>query len=719
MSAQENVFAARAPEQRMSKRPALALCAIGMLLVLSTLPVATAQSDDTEASDSITRVMMLPPEAEVTGMLVDGNGHFFVNAMHPDPDHYKATVGVVHGVDWNNLPDVVPELPVSSSPEDVWHGIRTSYGTYQVLLQSGDALSGGGVSGGIYAADDGALLFQSEKPDFNAFVPATADGERGFLYTAWEDRPAGISQLEIEWNATSSEWDVLNSTMLDLSGINGGWVLCFGSISPWGAPLFSEELYFDNTEAWNDQSFRYHHNQVLLEDYLGVYPNPYDYGYIIEIEDADSAEPEFNRHLAMGRFSHENAQVMPDERTVYLTDDGYDTVLYKFIADHPGDLSAGTLYAAHLAQDQSRDAATTGFDVDWVMLGSSSSAEVQTWIDEYDGITTADFVEGESSYISDAEINDWAEARLNEDLDGDGTIGTAADDRVAFLESRKAAAALGATDEWNKMEGVAFNPEAGNVLYLAMSSISNAMTDAQGDIDLTENSCGIVYRMTMNTTWNVNRIDPAIVGGPYTSSAQFQCDIDNLAGPDNLLVLNDGRVLVGEDTWRHEHNTVWLWQHASSDALGHEGIIANVTSLSDETSAWAFLHDAEVSDLRPGRTYTVNLRVDDTGSGEMEGQVNWRDVTSESTLGAYTFSLEPGCYLAVTTLYEQVDADHRASNATVLGESMQRLAVGPGECVDGQYIAPESSEGLLPGFGFPLTILAALGALAFLQRKQR
>ena len=703
----------------MSKQPMLALCAIGMLLLLSALPVATAQSDGTEASDSITRVMMLPPEAEVTGMLVDGNGHFFVNAMHPDPDHYEATVGVVHGVDWNNLPDVVPELDASSSPEDVWHGIRTSYGTYQVLLQSGDALSDGGVAGGIYAADDGALLFQSEKPDFNAFVPAIADGERGFLYTAWEDRPAGISQLEIEWNATSSEWDVLNSTMLDLSGINGGWVLCFGSISPWGAPLFSEELYFDNTEAWNDQSFRYHHNQVLLEDYLGVYPNPYDYGYIIEIEDADSAEPEFNRHLAMGRFSHENAQVMPDERTVYLTDDGYDTVLYKFIADVPGDLSAGTLYAAHLAQDQSRDAATTGFDVDWVELGASSSAEVQTWIDEYDGITPADFVDGESSYISDDEINDWAEARLKEDLNGDGTIGTAADDRVAFLESRKAAAALGATDEWNKMEGVAFNPEADNALYLAMSSISNAMTDAQGDIDLTEKSCGIVYRMTMNTTWNVNRIDPAIVGGPYTSSAQFQCDIDNLAGPDNLLVLNDGRVLVGEDTWRHEHNTVWLWQQATSDALGHEGIIANVTSLSDETSAWAFLHDAEVSDLRPGRTYTVNLRVDDTGSGEMEGQVNWRDVTSESKLGAYTFSLEPGCYLAVTTLYEQVDADHRASNATVLGESMQRLAVGPGECVDGTYVAPDTSSGFLPGFGFPLMLVATLAALVHLQRNAR
>ena len=120
---------------------------------------------------------------------------------------------------------------------------------------------------------------------------------------------------------------------------------------------------------------------------------------------------------------------MPDEKTVYLTDDGYDTVLYKFIADTAGDLSAGTLYAAHVDQDDGRDAATTGFDVDWIELGSSSSAEVQAWIDDYDGISTADFVDGENSYISDAEINDWAEAKLTttstvtEQLERQQTIG--------------------------------------------------------------------------------------------------------------------------------------------------------------------------------------------------------------------------------------------------------------------------------------------------------
>ena len=47
----------------------------------------------------MTRIMMFPPNAEVTGMHIDANGNFFVNAMHPDDDNYKATIGVINGID--------------------------------------------------------------------------------------------------------------------------------------------------------------------------------------------------------------------------------------------------------------------------------------------------------------------------------------------------------------------------------------------------------------------------------------------------------------------------------------------------------------------------------------------------------------------------------------------------------------------------------------------
>jgi secreted PhoX family phosphatase len=543
----------------MRNKPVPTILSIALLLVVLISPPAISESNEGSTPELMTRIMMFPPNAEVTGMHIDANGHFFVNAMHPDNDNYRATIGVINGIDWNNLPSSIPELASSSSESDTWHGIRTSYGYYQVLQQDSDVFSEGGVAGGIYAADDGNRMFTSEKPDYNAFVPLNEDGSRGYLYTAWEDRPAGVSQLEIEWNTTSSEWEVLGGMMLDLSSVNGGWVFCFGSMSPWGTPLLSEELYFSDTQEWNDESYNYHSDQAELEDYLGYYPNPYNYGYIMEIENSTTTEPDFIKHFAMGRFSHENAQVMPDERTVYLSDDGYDTVLFKFVADTAGDLSSGTLYAAKVSQDDSSDSATTGFDVGWIEMASSSNSDIQIWIDEYDGITTADFISGQNSYITDEEIMDWAEGRLNEDLNGDGVIGSAADDRVAFLESRKAAAALGASDEWNKMEGVAFNPNAPDYLYLAMSDVSYDMSDGQGDIDVTQNRCGIVYRMTLDNGWDVNRIEPVISGGPYTSSATYECDVNNLAGPDNIVVLDDGRVLVGEDTGKHESNMVWLW----------------------------------------------------------------------------------------------------------------------------------------------------------------
>ena len=533
------------------------------ILVLneSINPLPSTNNDSvTNLTGSMTRVMMFPSEAEVTGMHIDVNGNFFVNAMHPDEGRYKATIGVINGVDWNNLPSSVPELASSSNEGDIWHGIRTSYGEYQVLLQSEEVLSEGGNAGGIYSIDDETRIFISEKPDYNAFVPLNEIGSRGYLYTAWEDRPAGISKLEIEWNTTSTEWDVISGMMLNLSSVNGGWVLCFGSMSLWNTPLLSEELYFDDTKFWNDETYNYHNGQERLADYLGYYPNPYDYGYIMEIGNANTTNHEFTKHFTMGRFSHENAQVMPDKRTVYLSDDGYGTVLFKFVANTAGDLSSGTLYAAKLTQDNSSDSAITGFAVEWLEMSSSSNSDIQNWIDEYDGITTADFVSGENSYISDEEINDWAEGRINEDLNGDGTIGSATDDRVAFLESRKAAAALGASDEWNKMEGVVFNPNAPDYLYLAMSDINYDMTDGQGDIDVTENRCGIIYRMTVSDGWDVSRIDPVISGGPYSSSATNECDVNNLAGPDNLVVLDDGRLLIGEDTDKHENNMVWLWQ---------------------------------------------------------------------------------------------------------------------------------------------------------------
>ena len=718
-----NVFATYLGVTTMRVNTLLIFVSIGLLFGISGSSMVQAQSQVQE--DEMIRILMTPPEAEVTGMYVDEHGRFFVNAMHPDPDNYDATIGVINGVDWNNLPDVVPELAASSQATDVWHGIRSGYGEYQVLLQAGDTLSDGRLAGGIYSIANGEQILLSQKPDFNAFIPTNQEGTRGYLYTAWEDRPAGISQIEIQWDSTSNQWDVISSQMLNLSSINGGWVLCFGTVSPWGSPLFSEELYFDDTEDWNNVNYRYHQGQQLLASYLGTYPNPYDYGFIVEMEDSDTNNPDLLRHYTMGRYSHENAQVMPDNKTVYLSDDGYDTVFYKFIADAPGDLSEGTLYAAKLIQDSTRDSSTTGFDVEWIELASSSNAEILAWIDDYDGITTDDYIQGENSYITDQEINDWAEGRLNQDLNNDGIIGYSLDDRVAFLETRKAAAAIGATDEWNKMEGVVFNQNAPEYVYMAMSNIDRAMTDGQGDIDVSDNFCGIVYRMPVLEDWDINRIDPVIIGGPYTSSAQYDCNNNNLAGPDNILVLNDGSILVGEDTRKHEYNTVWLWREYIAPVIEVDEQIqlksmSIINQPQDMSSSWTYNLQSEVSDLAIDTSYTALIVAKNASTEEWSGMWWWNDIQSDSVQYQQSIALDRGCYIIEGSLYEKNDLNSNSADAIVLDQFQQELIVGSGTCNDGIYtevvenidenstVSDGDEDTSVPGFGVVLCFISVL-----------
>ena len=88
---------------------------------------------------------------------------------------------------------------------------------------------------------------------------------------------------------------------------------------------------------------------------LGKAGNPLDYGYIVELTPAGGEEDGIGtlvvKHYSMGRFSKEMTLIMPDSKTAYFGDDGTDRVLYKYIADNAGDLSAGSLYAAKITQD--------------------------------------------------------------------------------------------------------------------------------------------------------------------------------------------------------------------------------------------------------------------------------------------------------------------------------------------------------------------------------
>ena len=559
----------------------------------------SGESDGAELSSStMTRLATVPPGAEVTGIMVNEEGTLFFNSQHPAgedelvDDAPAALIGYVAGFDANR--DAVQDLTLP--PESQWDQVHTGVGEYVVLGRAGDRIGAGQVLGGVYDVN-GNLMYISNDVDFNAFVALGTD--RAYLYTAWEGAArkgaSAVSRLLLERSGGYWSANQARSEMLNLESIGGGWVLCYGSVSPWGSLLLAEEYFFYNTALWNhpdnyDEDERpgfaggndptYHMPKVMQQYLGGRMSNPYRYGYTIEVLNPELGDPTFVRRVALGRYSHENAITMPDRRTVYLSDDdsirytnafnsNSGGVLFKFVADRVDDLSSGTLYAAKVRQDSSQDPSRSGFDVQWIELAKGVQSEIEGWIDEYEGIDLDDWQEGESSYLSDDEVNAWAEGKLRRDLNGNGTIERYPDDRPAFLESRKAAAALGATAEWNKMEGVTAD---GENFYMAISEIgfsmsadwgstewdSGAKDDSDdGDIYLETELCGVLYYAALDSNWDISRIEPALVG---RTSGDGECDPNTMANPDNILAYDRGLLIAEDSGGQHPLDMLWLWQ---------------------------------------------------------------------------------------------------------------------------------------------------------------
>lgn len=548
------------------------------------------------ADKKLTRLATMPAGAEVTGLSTNTFGDLFLNAQHPGGKNaYKeglkpALVGYVAGMDVAAYSGPGMAVPAVSDQ------VHVAQGSYVTFAKAGDTLGSGQVMGGVYDAS-GKLMYVSNAPDFNGFVPLSAN--KAYLYTAWEgagrEGASAVSRLTLDrkngtWNA-----DLKQSKMLDLSSIDGGFVMCSGIVTPWGTPLMAEEYFYYGTEVWNhpdnhdaDEKAGFRGGNDIsyikplsMNRYLGRMSNPYRYGYMIEANNAASpGEPDLVKHYATGRLSHETAAIMPDMKTVYMSDDDsgayvgkkYNTasggVLFKFVADVKGDLSAGTLYAAKLSQDASDDPRAAGFNVEWVKLGSSNNTQIAGWIAEYDGVKVGDYVEGQSNYISNEDVNNWAESKRGKDLNNDQKTGTYKDDRPAFLESRKAAAALGATNEWDKLEGVT---SYGNKVYLGISAISYPMDKSWGHLNwatgkrdkekvgavgLQREDCGGTYVATTGKDYNITRLDPYVMG---KTVADKRCDPNLPANPDNILALADGSLLIGEDAGKKKHTLDMLW----------------------------------------------------------------------------------------------------------------------------------------------------------------
>ncbi|MES9683783.1 alkaline phosphatase PhoX, partial [Gottfriedia acidiceleris] len=359
---------------------------------------------------------------------------------------------------------------------------------------------------------------------------------------------------------------------IDFSGVNGLWIPCNGSLSPWNTHLGSEEYEPDARSFEQDLNSS---ARSSVESFAKLYfgdkskANPYFYGFIPEISVNKEEEASVSKHYSIGRFSHELMKMMPDNRTAFFGDDGTYTTLFMYVADKAKDLTAGTLYAAKFHQTGT-DNGGAG-NLEWIKLGHSTDKEIKQIIDSgikfSDMFETSDVPKEGFKAIKQYSYGKTEYLKLKPGMEK----------AAAFLESRRYAAMLGATSEFNKMEGVTLN-EKDKKVYIAFSDQSNGMvanaTDPVDDIKLPKIKSGVTYQLDLtdnqkdstgekiNSMYIAAKMSGLIVGKDMPSADAYgnTADVNSVASTDNLSYSESLRTLfIGEDSTMHTNNFVWAY----------------------------------------------------------------------------------------------------------------------------------------------------------------
>jgi len=406
-----------------------------------------------------------------------------------------------------------------------------------------------------------------------------SNGVKAYKQEGWYSRaPMNMLLTDIEQDADGN-LKAVDQKPIDHSSVEGGWIFCFGSQTPWNTHLGGEEdydLYYQETTS---NSRTVNGVKALTELYWDntKTANPYSYGYNQEVVVKADGSYDLHKRYAMGKGTWEMAKVFGDSKTALYGDDGTNVFLLMFVADKANDLSAGTLYAQKFNQTNADGSPTAEGTMEWIKLGHATENEVKEWTESY---TFADIFE----YLTPDEVTAGADTTGYTAIKaGQSTVEylklkPGKEMVAAFLEPRRLASMKGATTEWNKMEGMAIN-EKDKIAYMAISYQDKGMLkdDSFGTdhIRVAKNNCGATYEIKLaggQKDTDGNAIDSEYVGTELYASEGLvgqeiaadakgnTCHVDKIANTDNIFFSDKMRTLfVGEDSGTHTNNFVWAY----------------------------------------------------------------------------------------------------------------------------------------------------------------
>ena len=453
--------------------------------------------------------------------------------------------------------------------------------------------------------DNNGYAHISDAADFSSLLQL---GDKLFNITQFEDSPGAMYLSKLSQD-DKGRLHVDDIEAIDWSQWGGLWNPCAGSVTPWQSHLGSEEYAPDAriTETYRYISDMYDNERLFLRYFdIDVYNpadnatewqaieqiwSPYRYGFVTEVKVDAQGRYTTQKHYAMGRASIEMAKIMPDHRTVYYSDDGTNVGFFMFVADKAADFSAGRLYALRWHQTSPASQGAGEADISWIDLGHASKTQIDQALamNRGKGIRfsqiwqSAEPLEGRQQNTNRLcpdnfrPINTYDGFECLRLKEGMQAI-------ASRLETRRYAAYLGATTEFRKEEGIAFDPRS-NRLFVSMSQLSKGMEDNRykgrknekydrggaNHIKVEYNPCGAVYALQLEQDNNIGSdfvaksMRPLIEGKAqkYHRSSQYagnRCNVDAISNPDNITFMPEyNTLIIGEDSSRHLNNMLWAY----------------------------------------------------------------------------------------------------------------------------------------------------------------
>ena len=508
---------------------------------------------------------------------------------------------------------------------------------YQPFFLTGDMVPNGNggtvLAGGYYDINNKPIIdatvagkerqYFSDSPDGTSLLSLpnpTVSGIKGkavfavvqFEYTTWAQDgktdmygklPSPIAVLTLDQDQTTGKLTLVKYHNVDTSKVNGLWITCGSSLSPWNTHLSSEEYEPDAFTISSNTMFAAYSTNLYGDP---TKANPYHYGHLPEVTVNPDGTGSIKKHYCLGRISHELIQVFPDNRTALMGDDATNGGLFIFVADKEKDLSSGTLYVAKIGAGFSLDPAAAGAPLSWIKLGSATSAEIEALANK---LKPTDIMD-----VSNTDPKDPTYTKIY--IGGKiqwVRVKAGMEKAAAFLETHRYAALMGGSMALTKLEGTTVNAKD-KIAYSALQNMQSSMVrgnaawnEAFGvTLEKALNAGGILaHTLTggqkdtsgapINSEWVPTVTKTLLIGEDIAADALGNtCNPDKISAPDNLKFSEKLRTLfIGEDSGYHVNNFLWAYnvdtKKLSRVASMPAGAEATGLSVVDNLNGWTYI----------------------------------------------------------------------------------------------------------------------------------